>query len=79
VLSVTGAHCDLHAAKPGGAPVELCVTDSGGHSWPGAGGQRGRELRKADERRARELREMEQRCRKGKALDADDCSRVAAR
>jgi polyhydroxybutyrate depolymerase len=42
VLSVTGAHCDLHAAKPGGAPVELCVTDSGGHSWPGAGGQRGR-------------------------------------
>jgi hypothetical protein len=41
--------------------------------------KRGRELRKADERRARELREMEQRCRKGKALDADDCSRVAAR
>ena len=42
VLSVPGAHCDLHAARPSGAPVELCVTDSGGHSWPGAGGQRGR-------------------------------------
>ena len=28
--------------KPGGAPVELCVTDSGGHSWPGGGTQQGR-------------------------------------
>ena len=35
VLSVPGAACDLHAAGPGGAPVELCVTDTGGHSWPG--------------------------------------------
>ena len=35
VLSVAGAACDLHRARPGGAPVELCVTDSGGHSWPG--------------------------------------------
>lgn len=42
VLSVPGAHCDLHAANPGGAPVELCVTDSGGHSWPGGGTQQGR-------------------------------------
>jgi polyhydroxybutyrate depolymerase len=33
VLSVLGASCELHA---GPAPVELCVTDSGGHSWPGA-------------------------------------------
>jgi polyhydroxybutyrate depolymerase len=42
VLSVPGAHCDLHAAGPGGAPVELCVTDTGGHSWPGGGDQQGR-------------------------------------
>ena len=42
VLSVAGAHCDLHRAGIGGAPVELCVTDSGGHSWPGGGTQNGR-------------------------------------
>ncbi len=42
VLSVPGAHCDLHPATPGGAPVELCVTDTGGHSWPGGGTQQGR-------------------------------------
>ena len=42
VLSVPGAHCDLHPAKPGGAPVQLCVTDTGGHSWPGGGTQQGR-------------------------------------
>lgn len=39
VLTVPGAHCDLH---PGQAPVELCVTDTGGHSWPGGGTQQGR-------------------------------------
>jgi polyhydroxybutyrate depolymerase len=42
VLTVAGAHCDLHAPKPGGAPVELCLTDTGGHSWPGGGTQQGR-------------------------------------
>ena len=42
VLSVPGAHCDLHAAGPGGAPVQLCVTEAGGHSWPGGGTQQGR-------------------------------------
>ena len=42
VLLVLGAHCDLHSARPGGAPVELCVTDTGGHSWPGGGTQQGR-------------------------------------
>jgi polyhydroxybutyrate depolymerase len=41
VLTVPGAHCDLHAAKRGGAPVELCVTDTGGHSWPGGGTKNG--------------------------------------
>jgi polyhydroxybutyrate depolymerase len=42
VLTVAGAHCDLHSPKPGGAPVELCLTDTGGHSWPGGGTQQGR-------------------------------------
>jgi len=42
VLTVSGAHCDLQAPKPGGAPVELCLTDTGGHSWPGGGTQQGR-------------------------------------
>ena len=40
VLEVPGAHCDLHAAGPRGAPVKLCVTDSGGHSWPGTPSRR---------------------------------------
>lgn len=35
VLNVQGASCDLHPAQSGGAPVELCVTETGGHSWPG--------------------------------------------
>ena len=32
-----GAICELHAARPGGdsAPVQLCITATGGHSWPG--------------------------------------------
>jgi polyhydroxybutyrate depolymerase len=42
VLTVPGAHCDLHPGGRGGAPVELCVTDTGGHSWPGGGTQQGR-------------------------------------
>jgi polyhydroxybutyrate depolymerase len=41
VLSVTGAWCDLHEAGADGAPVQLCVTSSGGHSWPGGGKRRG--------------------------------------
>ncbi len=35
VLSVPGAYCDRHDATDGGAPVQLCVTATGGHSWPG--------------------------------------------
>jgi polyhydroxybutyrate depolymerase len=42
VLSVKGAYCELYPAKPDGAPVELCVTQEGGHSWPGGGDQGGR-------------------------------------
>lgn len=35
VLTVPGAHCDLHRTCRNGSQVQLCVTDSGGHSWPG--------------------------------------------
>ncbi len=35
--------------------------------------KRGREMRKADEARARQARELEARCRKGKALPEDVC------
>lgn len=37
VLSVPGATCQRH---DGAAPVELCVTESGGHSWPGSQSRR---------------------------------------
>jgi polyhydroxybutyrate depolymerase len=40
VLTVLGATCDLHPAEPRGTPVELCVTDTGGHSWPGTPARR---------------------------------------
>lgn len=40
VLSVAGAYCDVHAAGSRGAPVKLCVTETGGHSWPGAPSRR---------------------------------------
>jgi polyhydroxybutyrate depolymerase len=35
VLDKPGATCELHASCQGGARVQLCVTDTGGHSWPG--------------------------------------------
>jgi polyhydroxybutyrate depolymerase len=37
VVSVPGATCTRH---DGPAPVELCVTDAGGHSWPGSTSRR---------------------------------------
>jgi len=37
VLEVPGAHCEVHEDCKGGASVQLCTTDTGGHSWPGAG------------------------------------------
>jgi polyhydroxybutyrate depolymerase len=43
VLTVDGAYCDLYAATGGGAPVELCVTETGGHSWPGGNKARAEE------------------------------------
>lgn len=35
VLAVPGAYCDVQAPCNGGARVQLCVTETGGHSWPG--------------------------------------------
>jgi polyhydroxybutyrate depolymerase len=41
VLAVAGAYCDRYEAGRDGAPVQLCVTESGGHSWPGGQKARG--------------------------------------
>jgi polyhydroxybutyrate depolymerase len=41
VLDRPGAYCEVHAPCDGGAQVELCVTDTGGHSWPGGAKPRG--------------------------------------
>ena len=35
VVSGSGAYCDASTVCAGGTQVELCVTESGGHSWPG--------------------------------------------
>lgn len=35
VLTVPGAHCEAYAACAEKTQLQLCVTDSGGHSWPG--------------------------------------------
>ncbi len=40
VLDVPGAHCEVHSGCQDGVTVELCVTDTGGHSWPGAANTR---------------------------------------
>lgn len=39
-LDVPGAHCDTHSGCAEGAEVRLCMTASGGHSWPGAAASR---------------------------------------
>ena len=36
LLQVPGAYCNAYRNCAGGAQVQLCVTDTGGHSWPGA-------------------------------------------
>lgn len=41
VLDKPGAWCELHAPCSGGAQVKLCVTETGGHSWPGGAKPRG--------------------------------------
>jgi polyhydroxybutyrate depolymerase len=35
VLDKPGAYCEAYAPCSGGAQVQLCVTETGGHSWPG--------------------------------------------
>jgi polyhydroxybutyrate depolymerase len=41
VVDKAGAYCEVYAPCRGQAEVELCVTESGGHSWPGAERTRG--------------------------------------
>lgn len=42
VLDRTGAWCEISPPCEGGSQVQLCVTESGGHSWPG--GRRPRDV-----------------------------------
>ena len=35
ILDKAGAYCEVYAPCRGNAQVQLCVTESGGHSWPG--------------------------------------------
>ncbi len=43
-LDGPGAYCEVHDGCAGGSRVQLCVTASGGHSWPGAASvRRGKE------------------------------------
>lgn len=39
-LDVPGATCEAYSGCAGDVQVQLCVTDTGGHSWPGAPAQR---------------------------------------
>jgi polyhydroxybutyrate depolymerase len=41
VLDKQGAYCNLYSSCRDGAGVQLCVTDTGGHSWPGGSKSRG--------------------------------------
>jgi len=41
VLDRPHVFCDVYGPCKGNTTVELCVTDSGGHSWPGASKSRG--------------------------------------
>lgn len=41
VLERPGAYCDRYAPCSGDSRVQLCVTDAGAHSWPGARKTRG--------------------------------------
>lgn len=47
VLDKPGAYCERYAPCKGGTRVELCVTDTGGHSWPGASKTRGQSASQA--------------------------------
>ena len=36
ILDRPGAYCEAYSGCAGGVSVQLCVTEGGGHSWPGA-------------------------------------------
>ena len=40
ILAIQGARCDRYAPCSGASSVQVCVTESGGHSWPGATSRR---------------------------------------
>lgn len=43
-LDKAGAYCEAYSGCAGGTQVQLCVTETGGHSWPGAASvRRGKE------------------------------------
>jgi polyhydroxybutyrate depolymerase len=42
VLDQPGAYCEAYTGCRGGAEVKLCVTETGGHAWPGGEKPRGR-------------------------------------
>lgn len=41
VFETTGAYCDAYVPCRAGTEVKLCVTETGGHSWPGGQQPRG--------------------------------------
>jgi polyhydroxybutyrate depolymerase len=41
VLETNGAYCDSYSPCKDGVEVKLCVTETGGHSWPGGTKVRG--------------------------------------
>ncbi|MBI5752572.1 MAG: prolyl oligopeptidase family serine peptidase [Hydrogenophilales bacterium] len=43
VLETPGAYCDKYSQCQGNVAVQLCVTETGGHSWPGGTKPRGDE------------------------------------
>ncbi|MBX9849844.1 MAG: prolyl oligopeptidase family serine peptidase [Rhodocyclaceae bacterium] len=43
VLDVAGAYCDRYNACKNGSEVQLCITETGGHSWPGGKKARAKE------------------------------------
>lgn len=60
--------------KVASAGVDMATT-----SQAEADQNRGRAIRKEEERRGRELRQMEQRCRNGRPLPTDICSQAVPR
>lgn len=41
ILEKSGAYCDVYSSCASGVEVQLCVTEDGGHSWPGGQKPRG--------------------------------------